>query len=156
MWWDWVVSSFDDLKSHPMADVLLPIARIQAWELGLSRHSNHTFTVIPMNSSRLFTPGWSRMGLVSGILILQTRPDRLYPPIPNGHASDQQIRLGSLVVIRLMGMPRFAAFRRTSQRARSWHTSYPSLRTACWDLRGSSRARSRPRKCLVMGITKDE
>ena len=63
--------------SHPMADVLSPIASMQAWSESGSVHETHTLITIPMNSSRLFTPFCPWIGLSGGILTLHARPFRL-------------------------------------------------------------------------------
>jgi hypothetical protein len=45
----------------------------------------------------LLIPLWPRIGLASGMRKRQARPERLYPPIPRGQASDQHTLSGSRV-----------------------------------------------------------
>ena len=124
-----------DLCSHPIADVLSPRARMHAWtELGSVvqlRHSSHTLIIIPKNSRRLLIPGCPKMKLSDGILILQAFPvARLYPPIPNGQESDQQILVGFLVVTKFMDTPWFALTKNVFQSSKSRMTSSGNSRVA--------------------------
>jgi hypothetical protein len=47
-----------------------------------------------------------RSGVQCGITMRQPRPDRLYPAIPQGRASDMQSRVGCRIVMRFMDRPR--------------------------------------------------
>ena len=72
-----VGSSRDVLWSHPIADVLSPIASMHDCADPGLRHSNHILIVIPMNSSRLLTPGWPLTLLAYGMRIRHAIPDKL-------------------------------------------------------------------------------
>ncbi len=85
------------------------------------------------------------------------RPARLYPPIPKGHASDQQTLVGVLVTSRFMEIPACALARNSSQRAKSSAASaliFRLRRFVVLDLSGGlSPSRIRLRKCLAFGST---
>jgi hypothetical protein len=49
--------NFKEVKSHPIAEVLSPSARIHWWGLEASSISSQTLTTIPRNSRRLFIFG---------------------------------------------------------------------------------------------------
>ena len=77
-------------------------------------------------------------------------------PFPNGQASDQQIRLGSLVTSRLIDSPRLAAVSSRFHNPRSATASRLRCTQLRFPFRGVSEARIRPRKCLDAGMTNDE
>jgi hypothetical protein len=63
--------------------------------------------------------GLQKSGLNGGIRICHALPVALYLPMPKGHASDQQARVGERIVTRFIEIPRaaFASNRRQSLRS---------------------------------------
>ena len=125
-----------------------------SWQL---LHSSQTFTTIPRNSRRLLIPGCPNMILPLGIFTLHAFPVvRLYPPMPKGHASDQQMRVGFRMVTKFIDTPRFALDRKVFQSSRSLTTSSESKRVSVLRVSGREAVRSiRSRKWRVSGIAYD-
>jgi hypothetical protein len=70
-------STLPDLKSHPMAEVLSPRARMHSEDVVESRQMSQMPMTMPRNSRRLFTTLDPKIGLVGGIRKRQARPVRL-------------------------------------------------------------------------------